>query len=59
MSLLMGLYPDPQSGFVFMGGIKGSIIFSPQQIKESAVVPDLLIDKISGQKRPFPIIRDW
>tara|TARA_R110000868_G_scaffold85301_6_gene240085 strand:+ start:64726 stop:68943 length:4218 start_codon:yes stop_codon:yes gene_type:complete len=47
-------YQDPKSGFVFMGGIKGFNYFLPQQIKESAVVPDLLIDKISGRNQAVP-----
>jgi signal transduction histidine kinase/DNA-binding response OmpR family regulator/ligand-binding sensor domain-containing protein len=47
-------YQDPKSGFVFMGGIKGFNYFLPQKIKESAVVPDLLIDKISGQNQAVP-----
>lgn len=47
-------YQDRKSGFVFMGGIKGFNYFLPQKIKESAVVPDLLIDKISGQNQAVP-----
>lgn len=47
-------YQDPKSGFIFMGGIKGFNYFLPQKIKESAVVPDLLIDKISGQNQAVP-----
>ncbi|MFT4973486.1 MAG: signal transduction histidine kinase/DNA-binding response OmpR family regulator, partial [Saprospiraceae bacterium] len=47
-------YQDPKSGFVFMGGIKGFNYFLPQKIKESEVVPDLLIDKISGQNQAVP-----
>ncbi|MNS18850.1 Sensor histidine kinase TmoS [compost metagenome] len=37
-----------------MGGIKGFNYFLPQKIKESAVIPDILIDKISGQNQPIP-----
>ncbi|SDK16775.1 hybrid sensor histidine kinase/response regulator transcription factor [Flavobacterium noncentrifugens] len=47
-------YNDTKSGYVFMGGIKGFNYFLPQKIKESAVVPDLLIDKISGQNQAVP-----
>lgn len=47
-------YNDPESGFIFMGGIKGFNYFLPQKIKESAVLPDLLIDKISGQNQAIP-----
>ncbi|WP_290839873.1 two-component regulator propeller domain-containing protein [Flavobacterium sp.] len=47
-------YDDPESGYVFMGGIKGFNYFLPQKIKESAVIPDLLIDKISGQNQAVP-----
>ena len=47
-------YQDPKSDFIFMGGIKGFNYFLPQKIKESAVVPDLLIDKISGQNQAAP-----
>ncbi|MDR6968310.1 signal transduction histidine kinase/DNA-binding response OmpR family regulator/ligand-binding sensor domain-containing protein [Flavobacterium arsenatis] len=47
-------YNDPESDFIFMGGIKGFNYFLPQKIKESAVVPDLLIDKISGQNQAIP-----
>lgn len=47
-------YNDPESDFIFMGGIKGFNYFLPQKIKESPVVPDLLIDKISGQNQAIP-----
>lgn len=47
-------YQDQISGFIFMGGIKGFNYFLPQKIKESTVVPDLLIDKISGQNQAEP-----
>jgi signal transduction histidine kinase/DNA-binding response OmpR family regulator/ligand-binding sensor domain-containing protein len=47
-------YNDPASGYLFMGGIKGFNYFVPQKIKESTVVPDLLIDKISGQNQATP-----
>ena len=47
-------YQDPKSNYIYMGGIKGFNYFLPQKIKESAIVPDLLIDKISGQNQAKP-----
>ena len=47
-------YQDSNSDFVFMGGIKGFNYFLPQKIKVSSVIPDILIDKISGQNQPIP-----
>ncbi|RTY87484.1 hybrid sensor histidine kinase/response regulator [Flavobacterium sp. GSP27] len=47
-------YQDPKSDFIFMGGIKGFNYFLPQNIKESSVIPDILIDKISGQNQAVP-----
>jgi signal transduction histidine kinase/DNA-binding response OmpR family regulator/ligand-binding sensor domain-containing protein len=47
-------YYDSQSGFIYMGGIKGFNYFLPHKIKESTVIPNLLIDKISGQNQPLP-----
>ena len=47
-------YSDPESGFVFMGGIKGFNYFLPQKIKESPFIPNLFIDKISGQNQSVP-----
>ncbi|MCO6149221.1 two-component regulator propeller domain-containing protein [Flavobacterium sp. NRK1] len=47
-------YSDPESGFIFMGGIKGFNYFLPQKIKESSVIPNLFIDKISGQNQSVP-----
>ena len=47
-------YQDLKSDFIFMGGIKGFNYFLPQKIKESAIIPDLFIDKISGQNQPIP-----
>ena len=37
-----------------MGGIKGFNYFLPEKIKESTVVPNLFIDRISGQNQPVP-----
>jgi len=47
-------YQDSKSEFIFMGGIKGFNYFQPQKIKESTIIPDLFIDKISGQNQPIP-----
>lgn len=47
-------YQDSASEFIFMGGIKGFNYFLPQKIKESTVIPDLFIDKISGQNQSIP-----
>lgn len=47
-------YQDQKSDFIFMGGIKGFNYFLPEKIKESSVIPDILIDKISGQNQPIP-----
>lgn len=47
-------YQDSKSDFIFMGGIKGFNFFLPQKIKESLDIPDLLIDKISGQNQAIP-----
>lgn len=47
-------YQNTKTGFVFMGGIKGFNYFLPQNIKESALVPDIFIDKISGQNQAIP-----
>ena len=38
----------------FMGGIKGFNYFSPSKMIESPLVPNLLIDKISGQNQDLP-----
>ena len=47
-------YQQPGSDIIFMGGIKGFNYFWPQKIKESRIVPDILIDKISGQNQAIP-----
>ncbi|MEN2399956.1 two-component regulator propeller domain-containing protein [Flavobacterium sp. MC2016-06] len=44
-------YQDLKSGFIFMGGIKGFNYFLPKEIKESSIIPNLFIDKISGQNQ--------
>lgn len=47
-------YQGLNSEFIFMGGIKGFNYFLPEKIKESTIIPDLFIDKISGQNQPIP-----
>lgn len=47
-------YHDLHTGYIFMGGIKGFNYFLPGKIKESFVIPDLLIDKITGQNKAAP-----
>ncbi|MCV9929212.1 response regulator [Flavobacterium sp. LS1R49] len=47
-------YQEQNSEFIFMGGIKGFNYFLPQKIKESNIIPDLFIDKISGQNQTVP-----
>lgn len=47
-------YQNNNSDFIFMGGIKGFNYFLPNKIEESQVVPDILIDKISGQNQDLP-----
>ena len=47
-------YQDLKSNYIFMGGIKGFNYFLPDKIKESAVIPDILIDKISGHNQAVP-----
>ena len=47
-------YQNLISDFVFMGGIKGFNYFLPSKIEESTKIPDILIDKISGQNQEIP-----
>jgi signal transduction histidine kinase/DNA-binding response OmpR family regulator/ligand-binding sensor domain-containing protein len=47
-------YQNLKSDYIFMGGIKGFNYFLPQKIRESSTIPDLLIDKISGQNQAIP-----
>ena len=47
-------YHDDKSDFVFMGGIKGFNYFLPLKIEGSTVIPDIFIDKISGQNQKVP-----
>jgi signal transduction histidine kinase/ligand-binding sensor domain-containing protein/AraC-like DNA-binding protein len=47
-------YNDRESGYIFMGGTKGFNYFLPHRVIESAHVPELFIDKISGQNQAVP-----
>ena len=47
-------YQNDSTDFVFMGGIKGFNYFLPSKIEESQAIPDILIDKISGQNQEVP-----
>ncbi|UPZ17903.1 hybrid sensor histidine kinase/response regulator transcription factor [Flavobacterium humidisoli] len=47
-------YHNSKTDLIFMGGIKGFNYFLPQKIVESSIVPDILIDKISGHNQEVP-----
>jgi len=47
-------YKSQNSETIFFGGIKGFNYFNPQRVKESRTIPDLLIDKVTGQNEDFP-----
>ena len=47
-------YHNSKNDLIFMGGIKGFNYFLPQKIVESSIVPDILIDKISGHNQVVP-----
>jgi signal transduction histidine kinase/DNA-binding response OmpR family regulator/ligand-binding sensor domain-containing protein len=47
-------YHNSKTDLIFMGGIKGFNYFLPQKIVESSIVPDILIDKISGHNQIVP-----
>ena len=47
-------YQDDDTNFIFMGGIKGFNYFLPSDIQESNIIPDVLIDNISGQNKEIP-----
>lgn len=50
-------YHSNTSDLVFMGGIKGFNYFLPSKIKGSTIVPDLFINKISGQNQKEPYLQ--
>ncbi|MEJ1222770.1 hybrid sensor histidine kinase/response regulator transcription factor [Sediminicola sp. 1XM1-17] len=47
-------YKSTDSDYVFMGGIKGFNYFLPSEIEEDPFLPDIFIDKISGQNKEIP-----
>jgi len=47
-------YQNLKSDFIFMGGIKGFNYFLPSKIEESTIIPEIFIDKISGQNQEVP-----
>ncbi len=47
-------YQNNTSDFIFMGGIKGFNYFLPSKKEESQIIPNILIDKISGQNQEVP-----
>ncbi|MBD3581897.1 response regulator [Flavobacterium sp. D33] len=47
-------YLQSQTDVVYMGGIKGFNYFHPEQVRESVAIPDLLIDRITGQDQAEP-----
>lgn len=51
-------YKGTDSEFVFFGGIKGFNYFLPSEIEEDYFVPDILIDKISGQNKEIPYFQN-
>ncbi len=46
------------SDYIFMGGIKGFNYFLPSEISESTFVPDICIEKISGQNEEEPYLQN-
>lgn len=48
------IYKSSDSDFIFAGGVKGFNYFVSSRIKESEVIPNILIDKISGQNEKVP-----
>ncbi|NQU54024.1 MAG: hybrid sensor histidine kinase/response regulator, partial [Bacteroidetes bacterium] len=50
-------YQPDSSDYIFMGGIKGFNYFLPSEIKESTIVPNIFIEKISGQNKDEPYLQ--
>src|SRR5690606_29534717 len=48
------IYQPTGSDYVFAGGVKGFNYFMSSRIKESEVIPNILVDKISGQNEEVP-----
>jgi signal transduction histidine kinase/DNA-binding response OmpR family regulator/ligand-binding sensor domain-containing protein len=46
-----------EAGYIFMGGIKGFNYFQPSKVEESISIPDIFIDKISGQNEEKPFFQ--
>lgn len=47
-------YQSNDKKYIFMGGIKGFNYFEPSKIKVSSKIPDLFINRISGQNEDEP-----
>lgn len=48
------IYQSLDSDYVFTGGVKGFNYFISSRVEESEVIPNILIDKISGQNGEAP-----
>lgn len=48
------IYQSPDSDYIFTGGVKGFNYFISSRVEESGVIPNMLIDKISGQNEEAP-----
>ncbi|HUH28034.1 hybrid sensor histidine kinase/response regulator transcription factor [Gelidibacter sp.] len=48
------IYQHPRSDYIFAGGVKGFNYFVSSRINESDLIPNILIDKISGQNEEVP-----
>src|SRR5690606_11672812 len=48
------IYKCSGSEYIFAGGVKGFNYFVSSRIKESDLIPNILIDKISGQNEEVP-----
>lgn len=52
------LYRSPYSNYIFAGGIKGFNYFYPSKIEESTEIPNLFIDKMSGQDEKMSYLKN-
>lgn len=48
------IYNSPNSDYIFAGGVKGFNYFTSSRIEESDIIPNILVDKISGQNEDIP-----
>ena len=48
------IYQSPDSDYIFAGGVKGFNYFVSSRIEESDIIPNILIDEISGQNAEVP-----